>query len=88
MREILIRVKNPSRKSDSNCFERNFEITIDGKPITQVKRFMIDLDDEKIKNSHKDISYTLEKYLDIHEVYYEDSDTMKSEDELMEMVSE
>ena len=49
---------------------------------------MIDLDDEKIKNSHKDISYTLEKYLDIHEVYYEDSDTMKSEDELMEMVSE
>ena len=86
MKTIIIKIKNPIKKSDVDYFKkknlRNFELEINGKPVPQVKRFAIDLDQNKMEENYYDLSYILEKYFDAYEECYDDSNTPRSGEEL------
>ena len=86
MRTIVIKIKNPFKRSEMKHFQNNnwgnFTVEIDGKPVPRVKRFAIDLDQEKMNDGYYDLSYILEKYLDVVEEFYPDSDKTKCGEEL------
>ena len=47
MKEITIRIINPRKKHGEIKGDTGFQIIIDGVPQSHVKRFAIDIDDEK-----------------------------------------
>lgn len=86
MKTITIKIKNPIKKADVEYFEKknlkNFEVEINGIPISQVKRFAIDLDQEKMSEGYYNLGYVLEKYLDVCEECYDETDIPRSHAEM------
>lgn len=91
MKEITIRIINPRKKHGEIKGDTGFQIIIDGVPQSHVKRFAIDIDDEKIRGkSHynpKGISYVLEKYLNNYDYYEDDSDKVRDYDEWRSIIN-
>lgn len=86
MKTITIKIKNPIKKADVEYFKKknlkNFEIEINGIPISQVKRFAIDLDQEKMSEGYHNLGYILEKYLDVYEECYDETDVPRGHAEM------
>jgi hypothetical protein len=77
MKEIILRIMNPQR--DSEKFKESYiQLIIDGKEEHRVKRFAIDISQDDITENDTKVSYTIEKYLNAYEMYYDDTDTRKS----------
>lgn len=91
MKEITIRISNPQKKHDKINGDTWFQIIIDGVLQSHIKRFAIDIDDEKIRDkSHynlKGISYVLEKYLNNYDYYEDDSDKVRDYDEWRSIIN-
>lgn len=85
MKEIIIRIKNPKKKKQEIKEDTPFQIIIDGVLQSHIKRFAIDIDDEKLKAkgdfNPKGVSYTLEKYLNNYDYYEDNSDKIRNYDE-------
>ena len=81
----------PTKKHDKINGDTWFQIIIDGVLQSHIKRFAIDIDDEKIRDkSHynpKGISYVLEKYLNNYDYYEDDSDKVRDDDEWSSIIN-
>lgn len=88
MTTITIKIKNPCKRSEGEYFSNNnlgsFTVEINGKLVPQVKRFAIDLDQEKMKYDYSNLSCVLEKYLDVVEQFYPDSNKSRDGQELID----
>lgn len=84
LKEIIIRIANPKKKNSEIKGDTCFQIIIDGVLQSHIKRFAIDIDDEKIKAkgcfNPKGITYVLEKYLNHYDFFEDNSDNPRDVD--------
>nr|DAW40773.1 MAG TPA: hypothetical protein [Caudoviricetes sp.] len=85
MTTITIKIKNPLKRSEKEYFQennlKNFVLEINGKQIPMVKKFSISLDQEELEEGLCP-KYELERYLDLIEEFYPESNIHKDYEEL------